>query len=60
MNKKFFWTLIREGEPDAYRTLYDKYADQMYGYGMKVLDDRLLVEDAIQTVFFKSLSIKTE
>lgn len=46
-----FWDSIRAGSNDAFRQLYNNYADMLYRYGMKLAQDSGMVEDAIQTVF---------
>lgn len=51
MVEKDYWDLIRNGDNEAYRALYDEHADMLYGYGMKIVQNSALVEDAIQTVF---------
>lgn len=60
-----YWKLIKEGDSHAFQEIYNMYADQMYGYGMKIVNNTLIVEDAIQTVFLNiyrlrnSISIST-
>lgn len=39
------------GREAAYNALYDRYADLLYGYGMKIVTDEAVVMDAIQTLF---------
>lgn len=46
-----YWNSIRDGSNEAFRQLYNKYADMLYRYGMKIAQDSGIVEDAIQTVF---------
>ena len=46
-----YWNSIRDGNNVAFRDLYNKYAEMLYRYGMKIAHDSGLVEDAIQTVF---------
>lgn len=46
-----FWDSIRDGSNEAFRQLYNNYADMLYRYGMKLAQDSEMVEDAIQTVF---------
>lgn len=45
------WASIRNGTPDAYNALYKEYAVLMFGYGMKLVANVEVVEDAIQSVF---------
>lgn len=51
MIEKDYWDLIREGNNEAFRKLYDEHADMLYSYGMKIAQNHEVVEDAIQTVF---------
>lgn len=51
MMEKDNWDLIRSGDNRAFRELYDRHADMLYGYGMRMVQDSELVEDAIQNVF---------
>lgn len=46
-----FWRRIQQGDEEAFRQLYDQYADLLYGYGMKIAGDDALVTDAIQSLF---------
>lgn len=46
-----YWNSIRDGSNEAFSQLYNKYADMLYRYGMKIAQDSGIVEDAIQTVF---------
>lgn len=45
------WDLIRKGDEKAFRSLYDKHADILYGYGMKIVSNEDVVTDAIQALF---------
>lgn len=46
-----YWNSIRDGSDEAFRQLYNNYADMLYRYGMKIAQNSVMVEDAIQTVF---------
>lgn len=46
-----FWNKIQRGDEDAFRQLYDQYAEWLYGYGMKIAGNDDLVTDAIQSLF---------
>lgn len=48
---KLFWRKIQQGEEEAFRQLYEQYADLLYGYGMKIAGDDALVTEAIQSLF---------
>lgn len=48
---KLFWRKIQQGEEEAFRQLYEQYADLLYGYGMKIAGNDALVTEAIQSLF---------
>lgn len=48
---KLFWRRIQQGEEEAFRQLYEQYADLLYGYGMKIAGDDALVTETIQSLF---------
>lgn len=45
------WSDIVDGREAAYNALYDRYADLLYGYGMKIVADEAVVMDAMQMLF---------
>lgn len=49
--KTLSWDKIQQGDEDAFRLLYDQYADLLYGYGMKIAGDDTVVTEAIQSLF---------
>ena len=49
--KTLSWDKIQQGMRDAFRQLYDQYADLLYGYGMKIAGDDNVVTEAIQSLF---------
>ena len=51
MSSTLVWRKIQQGDEEAFRQLYDQYADLLYGYGMKIAGDDALVTDAIQSLF---------
>lgn len=51
MSSTLFWRKIQQGDEEAFRQLYDQYADLLYGYGMKIAGDDAMVTDAIQSLF---------
>ena len=52
--KTLSWDKIQQGDEEAFRQLYEQYADLLYGYGMKIAGDETLVTEAIQSwVFLK-------
>ena len=46
-----YWDLIREGDEQAFRTLYSLYEDRLFRYGIGIAHDEELVNNAIQTLF---------
>ena len=34
--KTLSWDKIQQGDEEAFRQLYEQYADLLYGYGMKI------------------------
>ena len=49
--KTLSWDKIQQGDEEAFRQLYEQYADLLYGYGMKIAGDETLVTEAIQSLF---------
>lgn len=45
------WDLIRSGDRAAFNQLYDKYANMLFDYGMKLISNDNVVEESIQSVF---------
>ncbi|WP_295962465.1 sigma-70 family RNA polymerase sigma factor [uncultured Alistipes sp.] len=46
-----YWDLIREGDEQAFRTLYSLYEDRLFRYGIGIAHNEELVNNAIQTLF---------
>lgn len=46
-----YWDLVREGDEQAFRTLYSLYEERLFRYGMGIAHDEELVNNAIQTLF---------
>ncbi|MDF1660237.1 MAG: sigma-70 family RNA polymerase sigma factor [Planctomycetota bacterium] len=42
-----------EDAPDAFKSIYDRYARNVFGYSQKMLGNRSLAEDAVQETFTK-------
>ena len=40
--KTLSWDKIQQGDEEAFRQLYEQYADLLYGYGMKIAGDDTL------------------
>jgi len=47
------WELFLDGENKSITDLYNRYKDDLYLYGLKIIGDESLVKDAIQDVFIK-------
>lgn len=45
------WNRFVSGDHTAYRNLFTSYYRGLYGYGMKLCSDSVLVEDSIQNLF---------
>jgi len=48
---QFIWDKFRNGDSNAFETIYDEFIDVLFAYGFKITDNRALLEDAIQDVF---------
>ena len=49
--KTLSWDKIQQGDEEAFRQLYEQYADLLYGYCMKIAGDETLVTESIQSLF---------
>lgn len=47
----------RDGDPEALRFLYDRYADNVYGYVCSIVHDEHEAEDITQNVFMKLMVV---
>ncbi len=45
------WTELKRGEPDVLQLLFFRYYNDLYFYGIKLVNDQNLVVDAIQDLF---------
>lgn len=45
------WVRLKKGDKQALGQLYDLYADRLYAYGMRIVNNSTAVEDAIQAIF---------
>ena len=45
------WQRIREGDEQAFTTLFERYHRTLYNYGSKLTTNSAIVEDAVQDVF---------
>ena len=44
---------IRRGDQDAFRTLYDRYKNQLFIYCLRMMNDRDAAKDVLQEVFIR-------
>jgi len=47
------WEALQQGSQQAFATIYDRYFERLYEYGMRLHPDDDLVKDAIQELFIK-------
>lgn len=45
------WQRFRCGDKEAFRALYDRHIDRLFGYGMKLTKDRGITLECIQSLF---------
>ncbi len=53
------WDNFREGNKDALSTLFKKYYPELFRYGLKITDDREMVNDSLQDLFIDIWQQKT-
>lgn len=52
LNKDYFlWKRFREGDDEAFFSLYDQFFDALYNYGIHFTQDKELVKDCIHDLF---------
>lgn len=47
------WKAFLSGDEKAFSTLYYMYADVLFSYGRKIVNDREMIKDTIQELFIK-------
>ena len=47
------WNAFREGSDAAFVFIYETYFERLYAYGLRIVADASLVEDAIQEIFIE-------
>src|SRR5690554_7926932 len=52
-SENILWTSFKNGDDSALARIFTKYADQLYAYGLKIINDEALVKDCIQDVFIQ-------
>ena len=45
------WSAVREGNTEAFRALYESYADVLYRYGLRFFEDEDTVKDCMHDLF---------
>ncbi|MGG7664691.1 RNA polymerase sigma factor [Dyadobacter sp. BHUBP1] len=45
------WSAFRNGDRDAFASIYQKYIDELLSYGYRVTSDRQLIRDSVQDLF---------
>ncbi len=45
------WDKFRDGDREAFKTIYNEFIDVLFAYGSKITTNTCLLEDAIQDVF---------
>ena len=51
MNDELLLERSLQGDPDAFRALYDRHAGEVYGYARRIVGDGAAAEDVSQEVF---------
>ena len=52
----YIWTQCINGDNEAFRTLYTKYYPLLFNFGLKIENNRELVEDCVQELFVKLIT----
>lgn len=55
---ELIWDKFKDGDRNAFETIYNEFADAMFSYGIKFTRHKHLVEDAIQDTFLDIYSYK--
>ncbi|WP_157972001.1 RNA polymerase sigma factor [Pleomorphovibrio marinus] len=50
---QLFWQIIKAGDPKGLERFYEKYAEELFSFGMNVVSEKELVKDCIQEVFLE-------
>jgi len=48
---KYHWGQLQQGSTAALEVLYDRYFPSLFSYGLRLVTDRLLVQDVLQDFF---------
>ena len=49
----FLWKSFKEGDDESFSVLYDRYADDLYRYGMHFTRDKEFIKDCIHDLFLE-------
>jgi len=47
------WRLFKQGDDDAFSAIYNNYSKRLYYYGLKFSQNRTLIEDTLQDLFYE-------
>ncbi|SFF67700.1 RNA polymerase sigma factor [Sunxiuqinia elliptica] len=53
---RLLWQRFKEGDDQALSSLFEKYANDLYSYGMKIANNEDLVKDCVQEVFIQLIN----
>ncbi|WP_133464780.1 RNA polymerase sigma factor [Sunxiuqinia elliptica] len=53
---RLLWQRFKEGDDQALSSLFEKYANDLYSYGMKIANEEDLVKDCVQEVFIQLIN----
>jgi RNA polymerase sigma factor (sigma-70 family) len=45
------WSKFKQGDGDAFTSLYNKYITKLYNYGLRICPDNSLIEDSLHDLF---------
>ena len=52
-HEEALWIAFQQGSKEALTAIYRRYITDLYNYGSRITDDRDVLEDSIQDLFFK-------
>ncbi len=56
LDSENLWIRFKNGDLDALAKLFKRYADDLYSYGLKIVNDESLVKDCLQEVFIQVIN----
>ena len=51
VEERLLWTRFRDGDEEAFASIYDRYVVSLYHYGERLCADHTLIEDSIHDLF---------